>query len=133
LGTLPGVRVAGGLADLRASIWGAAVYVSPLQTGFGRKTRLFEPMALGTPVVASGPTLAGVPYVEPGQHVLVADSDDDFAEAIARLLCEPLVANTLARNARTLIERRFTWAAVAERYEALYAGLAPSRAMEVAA
>jgi glycosyltransferase involved in cell wall biosynthesis len=133
LGTLPGVRVAGGLADLRASIWGAAVYVSPLQTGFGRKTRLFEPMALGTPVVASGPTLAGVPYVEPGQHVLVADSDDDFAEAIARLLREPLVANTLARNARTLIERRFTWAAVAERYEALYAGLTPSRAMEVAA
>jgi len=133
LGALPGVRVAGGLADLRPSIWGAAVYVSPLQTGFGRKTRLFEPMALGTPIVASRPTLAGVPYVEPDQHVLVADSDDEFADAIARLLREPLVANTLARNARSLIERHFTWAAVAERYEALYAGLAASRAVEVAA
>jgi glycosyltransferase involved in cell wall biosynthesis len=133
LGALPGVRVAGGLADLRASIWGAAVYVSPLEAGFGRKTRLFEPMALGTPVVASRPTVAGIPYVEAGQHVLVADGDDEFAETIVRLLREPLVANTLARSARTLIERRFTWAAVAERYEAIYAGLAPSRAMEVAA
>ena len=83
--------------------------------------------------LASRPTLAGVPYLEPDQHVLVADSDDEFAQAIARLLREPLVANTLARNARTLVERRFTWLAVAERYAALYAGLVPSRAVEVAA
>src|SRR5437868_3747807 len=35
LAALPGVRVSGSLGDLRASVWGAAVYVSPLDAGFG--------------------------------------------------------------------------------------------------
>src|SRR5204863_229793 len=70
LGALPGVRVTGSLGDLRASVWGAAVYVSPLDAGFGRTARLLEPMALGTPVVASPPTLSGLPGAVAGQHVL---------------------------------------------------------------
>jgi glycosyltransferase involved in cell wall biosynthesis len=133
LGALPGVRVIGSLADLRASVWGSAVYVSPLDAGFGRTTRLLEPMALGTPVVASGPTLAGLPEVLPGHHLLAADSDDEFARAIGLLLGEPIVANTIARNARDLVERRFTWRTVAERYQALYARVEPARAEEAAA
>jgi glycosyltransferase involved in cell wall biosynthesis len=133
LGALPGVRVSGSLGDLRASVWGAAVYVSPLDAGFGRPARLLEPMALGTPVVASGPTLSGLPGVVAGQHVLSAESDEEFASAIRRVLREPLLANTLARNARQLVERRFTWRAVAERYETLYARLAPAPAVRASA
>jgi polysaccharide biosynthesis protein PslH len=133
LGALPGVRTTGALADIRASVWGAAVYVSPLHEGFGRKARLLEPMALGTPVVASAPTLVAVPDAVPGQHVIAADGDEEFARAIALLLGAPRLANTIARNARDLIERRYTWRAVAARYEALYARLAPMRTSEAAA
>src|SRR5438874_2543644 len=133
LGALPGVRVSGSLGDLRASVWGAAVYVSPLDAGFGRTARLLEPMALGTPVVASPPTLSGLPGVVAGQHVLSAESDEEFASAIRRLLREPLLANTLARTARQLVERRFTWRTVAERYETLYARLAPAPAVQATA
>jgi len=132
LARLPGVRVTGSLVDLRASVWGAAVYVSPLESGFGRKARLLEPMALGTPVVASPPMLSGMPDVLAGHHVLTADRDDEFAEAIRLLLPDPAVANTIARNARDLVERRFTWGAVGQRYETLYARLAPAPAVEAA-
>ena len=133
LGALPGVRVTGSLVDLRASVWGAGVYVSPLEAGFGRKARLLEPMALGTPVVTSRASLSGLPDVLPGHHVLTAESDDEFADAIRLLMHEPVVANTIARNARDLVERRFTWRTVAQRYEALYARLRPARAVEAAA
>src|SRR6267143_406275 len=133
LAALPGVRVSGSLGDLRASVWGAAVYVRPLDAGFGRTARLLEPMALGTPVVASRPTLSGLPGVVAGEHVLSAESDEEFANAIRRLLREPLLANTLARNARQLVERRFTWRTVAERYETLYARLAPAPAVQATA
>jgi glycosyltransferase involved in cell wall biosynthesis len=133
LGALAGVRVTGTLADLRASVWGAAVYVSPLHAGFGRKARLLEPMALGTPVVASGATLIAMPEARAGQHLLAADSDEEFARAIGLLLKAPRLANALARNARDLVERRYTWPTVAARYEAIYARLAPARAAEVAA
>jgi glycosyltransferase involved in cell wall biosynthesis len=133
LGALAGVRTTRALPDLRPSIWGAALYVSPLHAGFGRRASLLEPMALGTPVVASGPTLVAMPDALPGQHVLAAETDEEFAQAIALLLRTPRLANTLARSARELIERRYTWRAVAERYEALYAQLAPAAATEAAA
>src|SRR5690349_3307989 len=82
LAALPGVRVTGALADVRPTVWGAGVYVSPLHAGFGRAARLREPMALGTPVVASGATLVAMPQARAGEHVLVADSDAEFAQAI---------------------------------------------------
>jgi len=33
---------------------------------------------------------------------------------------EPVVANTIARNARELVEQSLTWRAVAERYDDVY-------------
>jgi glycosyltransferase involved in cell wall biosynthesis len=133
LAALPGVRVSGGLADLRPSVWSGAAYVGALDSTFGRTTRLLEPMALGTPVVASCATLAGMRELVAGHHVLAADGDEEFALAILRVLREPRLANTLARAARELVERRFTWRASVQRYEALYARMAPARAVEAVA
>ncbi|HEX3175947.1 MAG TPA: glycosyltransferase family 4 protein [Methylomirabilota bacterium] len=124
LAAVPGVRVEGSLADLRPSVWSASVFVSPLDAGFGRKARILEALALGTPVVASAASLSGLDDVLPGHHVLTAETDADFADAVALLMREPVVATTIARNARQLVERRFTWRAIAARYDALYARLA---------
>jgi glycosyltransferase involved in cell wall biosynthesis len=129
----PGVRVTGGLPDLRPSVWSAAVYASPLAAGHGRRGRLLEPMALGTPVVASPPSLSGTPDALPGHHVLTATGDEEFADAIGVLLAEPGVAHALARSARDLVEQRCTWRAAARRYEALYARLAGAVPVELAA
>jgi glycosyltransferase involved in cell wall biosynthesis len=123
LAALDGVRVEGSLADLRPSVWSGAVYVSPLASGFGRKARILEAMSLGTPIVASSASLSGLDDVLPGHHVLTAETDADFADAVSLLMREPVVANTIARNARNLVEQGLTWATVVQRYEALYARL----------
>lgn len=128
LGTLPGVRVTGAVADFRPTLWSAGVYVSPLDSGIGATARLLEALALGTPVVASHRSLSGLPDVLPGHHVLAADSDDEFADAVLTIMREPVIANTVAHNARQLVERCHTWTAVAARYEAVYARLTPSAA-----
>lgn len=132
LGRLEGVRVEGRLADLRPTVWGAAVYVSPLATGSGRTVRILESLALGTPVVASAASLSRLDPVVPGHHVLAADGDADFADAISLLMREPVVANTIARNARELVERSLTWRAVTQRYEDVYRRIG-RRPMEQAA
>jgi glycosyltransferase involved in cell wall biosynthesis len=120
LTTHDGVRVAASVGDLRPSLWSAAAYASPSAAGPGRKARLLEALAAGTPVVASPASLSGLADVLPGHHALAADTDGDVADALALLMREPVVANTIARNARELVEQRFTWRAIAERYEALY-------------
>lgn len=131
LGTLPGVRVTGTVPDLRPSLWGAAVAVSPLRAGFGMKNKILEAMALGTPLVASPRSLTGLRDVVPGQHVLLAETDAEFAEAVLALLQDRARADILARQARALVERAYGWPVVARRYEALLsrvAGTAPAEA-----
>jgi len=115
-----GVRVEGRLGDLRPSVWGAGVYVSPSGDGAGRAMRILEALALGTPVVASTASLARLDDVVPGHHVLAADGDAELVEAVRLLMREPVVANTLARNARALIEAGRSWAGVAGQFDAVY-------------
>jgi glycosyltransferase involved in cell wall biosynthesis len=112
-------------------VWGAAVYVSPL-TGVGRTTGLLEALALGTPVVGSPASLSRLDAVVAGHHVLSADSDADFVDAVCLLMREPVVANTIARNARELVERSLTWRAVTQRYDDVYRRIVQPR-MEQAA
>jgi glycosyltransferase involved in cell wall biosynthesis len=126
LGTIPGVRVTGTVPDLRPQIWDATAYVSPLRAGFGVKNKILEAMALGTPIVATDRSLSGLEGLVPGTHLLHADSDEAIAAAVLRLLNEPALADQLAQNARRLVERQYTWTAVAERYEAVLSAVMSS-------
>jgi glycosyltransferase involved in cell wall biosynthesis len=124
LAALPGVRVRTSVSDLRPSVWSGAVYVSPQEVGFGCNARIVEAMALGTPVVAAACALSGLAEVLAGHHVRTAGTDEEFAEAAVALMREPAAAGSMARNARDLVERRYTWHTVAERYEDVYGRLA---------
>jgi glycosyltransferase involved in cell wall biosynthesis len=133
LAALPGVRVTGAPPDLRPTLWSAAVALVPDEAGPGVDAALLEAMALGTPVVTARRCLSGFEHVLAGQHVLVAEDDAETAAAATRLLREPVVAATLAANARDLVQRRYTWAAVARSYESLWANVAAPRPVAVAA
>jgi glycosyltransferase involved in cell wall biosynthesis len=44
-----------------------------------------------------------------GKHLLIADSPDEFAGAIKRLLTDKDLAQRLRKNARQLMEKRYSW------------------------
>jgi glycosyltransferase involved in cell wall biosynthesis len=133
---IDGVRVMAPVADVRPSVWSAAVCVSPLVSGAARSF-LVPAMALGTPVVTSPAGLAAVcDSVVDGQHVLVAHDDAALADAVVTVLGHRVLASTLARNARNLVERRYHWDAITAQYEAVFArvaGYAGERALPLAA
>jgi glycosyltransferase involved in cell wall biosynthesis len=133
LAALPGVRVAGAVSDLRPSLWGAAVTVVPAEAGPGVDAAVLESMALGTPVVAARRGLAGLTHVLPGHHALMAATDSELVDAVLLIVQEPVVAATLAANARTVIERQYTWSAIARSYESLWARAADAGLGAVAA
>ena len=133
LAQTPGVRVAGATADLRPSIWSASALLVPAEATPGVEAAVLEAMALGTPVIISSRTLSGLVHVLPGQHVLVAETDAELAEAAVLVLREPVVATTLAANARQMLERRYTWSAVARAYTALWARAVDAAPATVAA
>jgi glycosyltransferase involved in cell wall biosynthesis len=133
LSSLPGVRASGVAPDLRPSVWSAGVSLVPAEAGPGVDAALLESMALGTPVVAARRCLSGLTHVLPGHHLLEAESDDEMAAAALLVLREPVVAATLAANARQLVERRYTWAAIARSWESLWARAADTAPAAVAA
>jgi hypothetical protein len=82
--------------------------VVPIRVGAGQQFKVLEAMASGTPVVATSVAADGLDAVG-GEHLLVADEPQVFAEHALRLLGDQSLADRLARSARRLVEEKYTW------------------------
>jgi glycosyltransferase involved in cell wall biosynthesis len=106
-----GVDVTGRVDDVRPHIAAAAVYIVPLRVGGGTRLKIFEAMAMGKAVVSTTIGAEGLP-VEPGRHLLIADTPSAFADAIVRLLRDPAERERIGEAARHLVASRYDWSAV---------------------
>lgn len=113
-----GFRLSANVPDVRPHLAAAAVSVVPLRIGGGTRLKIFESMAMGTPVVSTTLGAEGLP-VDPGRHLLVADDPVEFAEAVVNLLAHPDQRRTLADRARALVVDRFSAETVARQFEAI--------------
>ena len=102
------VIVTGYVSDIRAYIWQAAVYVVPLRVGGGTRLKVLDAMAMGKAMVSTTVGCEGID-VAPGQHLLIADAAEAFADATLALLGDAGRRFALGRAARDLVERRYAW------------------------
>lgn len=123
LAALPGVVVTGAVPDIRPHLAGATVYVAPLRMGGGTRFKLLEAFALARPVVATRIGAEGF-AVEDGRELLLADTADDFASAVLRLLADPAQAARLGAAGRAFVSASYDWGQIVPRLEAVYARLA---------
>ncbi len=118
--------VTGAVEDVTAHLDRAAVVVAPIREGGGIRVKVLEAVASGKALVASSRALAGLD-VEHDEHVLVADSDAEIAEAVSRLLADDRLRARLGASARAWAEARPGWDAALERYDELYSSLLGGR------
>lgn len=111
-------RFTGFVDDIRPYVAEGHVYVIPLRVGSGTRIKAFEAMSMGRPVVSTTVGVEGLDVTDQ-QHYLAADSAEDFARAILRLLDDAALRDRLARAARARVEERFSWAHVARQFEAI--------------
>jgi hypothetical protein len=100
----PGIRHHRAPADATDAFAEGSILLLPLRTATGVRLRLLEAWARGVPVVATPDAAAGLAAVH-GQNVLIADTPDAFADAVAAIasdseLRQHLVANGLRTVAR---------------------------------
>jgi glycosyltransferase involved in cell wall biosynthesis len=114
------ITVTGHVPDMRRYLARAAAFVSPLRLGAGIKNKVLEALAIRLPVVASPISVDGIAVLHENE-LLIAESDEQIAEAAIRLLSDSALGARLGESGRALIEARYSWEQVAERYEALYA------------
>jgi polysaccharide biosynthesis protein PslH len=113
------VIVAGRVPDVTPYLDAAAVIAVPIRMGGGTRVKVLEAFAAGKAVVASSLALEGLDVVD-GEHVLIAETDGEFADAIGRLLRDRELRVALARRARRWACANVGWQRSIEAYEALY-------------
>ena len=119
LGRLPGIEVLGYVPDLTPHFDVARVFVAPLRYGAGMKGKVGQSLANGLPVVATSIGAEGMSVVD-GEHLLVADTAEEFAERVLSLLEDDGLWRRLQAQGRALVERTLSEAVVARRLETLF-------------
>ncbi|MBI3948459.1 MAG: glycosyltransferase [Armatimonadetes bacterium] len=122
----PNVVVTGGVPDVRPYVARASVFVVPLRMGGGTRLKVLEGLAMGKAMVSTPLGCEGID-VRHGEHLLVAEDPDAFAQATLRLMDDAALRESLGRRGRLLVERDYDWAGVVRRLEAFYAEAAPAR------
>jgi glycosyltransferase involved in cell wall biosynthesis len=98
----------------------AAISIVPLRAGGGTRLKILEAMALGRPVVTTRIGCEGLDVVD-GEHLLVADNPQDFANCIIRLLKDKSLYKRIATNARELVVSTYDWDIIAKKLQDIYA------------
>ncbi|MCI0621691.1 MAG: TIGR03087 family PEP-CTERM/XrtA system glycosyltransferase [Acidobacteria bacterium] len=122
LGSIRGVTVTGEVPDVRPFVHDAAVSVVPLRLASGVQNKVLESMAMSVPVVATSPASSGVDAVA-GQHLLVDDSPDGFADKVVSVLRNPNLRQRLAMAGRERVEERHSWHACLQKLENVLAAV----------
>lgn len=104
----PSVTVTGFVKDLRPLYEKAKVGIDPLRIGAGLQNKLLVAMCMGQPIVSTTVANEGIAGI-PGKHLLVADTPEEFADAVIELFENPAKAEDIAREARKYVEEKWTW------------------------
>ncbi len=97
LGTLPGVRVTGGVPDVRPYLQHALAACLPLQLARGIQNKALEAMSMTLPVLATRDALLGI-VDYPGVLAIVADDAQAMTAAALELLARPRQTNSAGRE-----------------------------------
>lgn len=119
LESVPGIQVTGFVPDLHAYLRRSTVAVAPMRSGSGMQFKVIEAMANRTPVVATSHALGGISVVA-GQHLLVADTAEDFAAAVVGLLHDASARQRLSDAAFELVDQNYAWGKTVETLESVY-------------
>lgn len=109
------ITVTGTVPDVRPFLESASVVVVPLRIGGGTRIKIYEAMGMERAVVSTTIGAEGLDVVD-GEHILLADDPQSFADAVIGLLHAPERAEQVGRQAASHVRAHFGWAAVAEQF-----------------
>ena len=113
------IQVTGYLDNLVPYLRQSAVFVVPLLAGSGMRVKILDAWAWGIPIVSTSVGCAGI-AVHPGEDILVADTPEEFAAAVARLLQDRELAASLADKGRRYVETHFDWRVACRALDTVY-------------
>lgn len=102
-----GVRFVGYVDDIRVFLKNASVFVAPLRMGSGTRLKILTAMAMGIPVVSTRIGCEGL-EVEDGKDIFIADTPEEFADKVIKLIKDEELRKKISENGRNLVEDKYS-------------------------
>jgi glycosyltransferase involved in cell wall biosynthesis len=100
------VVVEGEVADSHKFINSKSIMIVPLTSGGGMRVKIIEGMALGKTIISTAVGAEGIEY-ENGKNILIANTENNFVQAIDKCLNNVSFAESIGSNARKLVEEKY--------------------------
>lgn len=118
LAARPGILITGEVEDIRPYLAEAFAMVVPLRSGGGTRLKILQAMAMARPVISTTLGAEGL-GVCAGEHLLIADEPERFADSIAAL-ADSQSAQRIAEAGRRFAVARYDWQQCLRGLEDLY-------------
>lgn len=102
----------------------ATLFISPIFGPGGTRLKVLAAMACGLPIISTKTGVSGLDVV-PDQHVLIANTPEEFVKQITRVIENNELYNSLRSNAHHLIKKKYSWKAIAKELENTYKKIKP--------
>ncbi|MBI9034439.1 MAG: glycosyltransferase [Bacteroidales bacterium] len=116
------VDIVGEVPDALEFIQSKSIMVVPLLSGSGIRVKIIEGMAMGKAVIASKIGAEGINYTD-GVNILIANTPEEYAQAIKKCVNDQQFTEEIGRNARKLIRTEHHNAVLMEKLTAFYQSL----------
>ncbi len=111
LAKIDGITVTGFVDDMLACYHDASIFIAPFQIARGVQNKVLQSFACGLPVVTTAVGAEGI-ECKSGVHYALASTPEQFVDQIVQLSDNPLRYREMAENAISLVNEKYTWAAM---------------------
>jgi glycosyltransferase involved in cell wall biosynthesis len=108
------VQVTGRVSSVVEHLRDASVVVVPVRIGGGTRLKIYEAMAAGKAVVSTSVGAEGLD-VHHGRDIVLADTQQSFADAVVTLLRDENLRNKYERAAAALAAQ-YDWSVIGEKF-----------------
>ena len=106
--TSDNVNVTGSVSDVRDYLTPGSVFITPMVSGTGIKNKILEAMSMNLSCICTKTAISGIRAVD-GHDYLLADSPEEFKDAVIRLLSDDNLNHNIAENARVFVKNNYSW------------------------
>lgn len=97
----------------------ASIFIAPIFGPGGTRLKILAAMGSGAPVVSTETGVEGLD-VSDGQHVLIAQTPEQFRDKITGVIRNQKLFNDVRKNAYSLVKEKYQWKQIAKKLESLY-------------
>ncbi|MFH1612322.1 MAG: glycosyltransferase family 4 protein [bacterium] len=113
------IIVTGFVEDIREYIAQSCIYIVPVRTGGGTKTKILEAWSMEKPIISTLFGAMGLNYIS-NENIIIADTSLEFVDKIIMLFENENMRIELGKKGRETIEKKYDYKLISENLDKIY-------------